>query len=63
MLVDELLAYLFAGQPHVLATPLAQWLDVSSTTVWVAYIGVTWFATALAAGLLGKHWRQEGRTV
>jgi hypothetical protein len=29
MLVDELLAYLFAGQPHVLATPMAQWLASS----------------------------------
>jgi anti-sigma factor RsiW len=48
---------------RLLDMPLAQWLDVSSTTVWVAYLGVTWFATALAAGLLGKHWRQEGRTV
>jgi anti-sigma factor RsiW len=48
---------------RLLDIPLAQWLDVSSTTVWVLCIGVTWFATALAAGLLGKHWRQEGRTV
>jgi anti-sigma factor RsiW len=44
--------------------PLAAWLDISSTTVWVGYIGVTWFATALAAGLLSKHyWRREDRTV
>jgi anti-sigma factor RsiW len=44
--------------------PLTGWLDVSSTTVWVVYIGVTWFATALAAGLLSKHyWRREDRTV
>jgi predicted anti-sigma-YlaC factor YlaD len=43
--------------------PVSQWLEVSSTTLWVAYIGATWFATALAAGLLGKHWRQEGRTI
>ena len=42
---------------------LAQRLNVSSTTVWVAYIGVTWLATALAAGLLGKHWQREGKTV
>ena len=45
-----------------LNSPLAKWLDVSSSTFWFIYIGVTWFATALAAGLLGKHWRQEGRT-
>ena len=43
--------------------PLARWLDVSSTTVWVTYIGITWLATALAAGLLGKHWQQEGKTL
>jgi anti-sigma factor RsiW len=42
--------------------PLAQWLDVSSTTVWIIYIGATWLATALAAGVLGRCWRQEGRT-
>jgi anti-sigma factor RsiW len=34
---------------------LARWLDVSSTAIWAAYIGLTWLATALAAGLLGKH--------
>ena len=39
--------------------PLARWLDVSSTTVLVAYIGMTWLATALAAGLLGKHLQQK----
>jgi predicted anti-sigma-YlaC factor YlaD len=43
--------------------PLAQWLDVSSTTMWVLYFGATWFATALAAGLLAWYWRQESRTV
>jgi anti-sigma factor RsiW len=47
---------------RLLDIPLARWLDVSSTTVWITYIGLTWFATALAAGMLGKHWRQEGRT-
>jgi hypothetical protein len=50
----------FVGLLHI---PVARWLDMSSTTVWVAYIGVTWLATALAAGLLGKHCRQEGRTI
>ena len=29
MLVDDLLAYLFAGRPHVLATPMAHWLATS----------------------------------
>jgi anti-sigma factor RsiW len=40
---------------RLLDIPLSRWLDVSSTTVWVAYIGLTWLATALAAGLLGKR--------
>ncbi len=39
--------------------PLSRWLDVSSTTVWAAYIGLTWLATALAAGLLGKRLRHR----
>lgn len=43
--------------------PLARWLDVPSSAVWFAYNGMTWLATALAAGLLAKHWQQEGRTV
>jgi anti-sigma factor RsiW len=40
---------------RVFDVPLAQWLDISSTTVRVAYIVLTWLATALAAGLLGKR--------
>ncbi len=47
----------------LLDIPLAHWLDLSSTTVWVAYIGVTWLATAFAAGLLVKHRLQEGKTI
>ncbi len=43
--------------------PLAERLEVSSTTIWVAYIGASWMAAALAAGLLGKHWRREGKTI
>jgi predicted anti-sigma-YlaC factor YlaD len=50
----------FAG---LLDIPIARWLNMSSTIVRIAYIGVTWLATALAAGLMGKHWRQEGRPV
>lgn len=42
---------------------MPQWLDVSSAAFWTFYLGTTWLATALAAGLLGKHWRQESRTV
>ncbi len=63
ILFSWMFAFVTLGFVRLLDIPLAQWLDVSSTTVWIAYIGVTWFATALAAGLLGKHWRQEGRTV
>jgi anti-sigma factor RsiW len=47
----------------LLDIPLAQWLNVSSTTVWVAYIGGTWLATALAVGLIGKHRQQEGEII
>ncbi len=43
--------------------PVANWLDVSSTTVWIAFIGVTWMATALSASLIVKRSRQEGRTI
>ncbi len=43
--------------------PVANWLDVSSTTVWIAFIGITWMATALPAGLIIKHLRREGRTI
>jgi anti-sigma factor RsiW len=43
--------------------PLAEWLKISATTAWITYIGLTWLAAAIAAGLLGKHWRREGRTV
>ncbi len=41
--------------------PLSQLLDVSSTALWVIYIGVSWLAAALAAALLVKHSRREGR--
>jgi len=58
-----MVAFMTLGFVRMLDMPLAQWLDVSSTTVWVTYIGITWFATALAAGLLGKHWQREGRTI
>ena len=47
----------------LLGTPLARWLDVSTTAVWVAYIGVTWLATAFAVGLLVKHRQQERTTI
>jgi anti-sigma factor RsiW len=44
---------------RLLDIPLSRWLDVSSTTVWVVYIGLTWLATALAAGLIVKHLQQR----
>lgn len=46
-----------------LYSPLAHWLDVSSGTVAMAYLAGTWAATALAAGLLGKRWRREEKTI
>jgi anti-sigma factor RsiW len=48
---------------HFLNVPLARWLDISSTTVWIAFIGITWPASALAACLLVKNSRQEGKTI
>lgn len=63
VLFSWMVAFVTLKFVQLLDIPLAEWLDVSSTTVWVVYISVTWFATALAAGLLCKHWRQEGRTV
>jgi anti-sigma factor RsiW len=58
-----MVAFMTVGLVRMFDMPLARWLDVSSTTVWIAYVGITWFATAIAAGLLGKHWQQEGRTI
>jgi anti-sigma factor RsiW len=43
--------------------PLAEWLDVSSTTIWIAFMGGSWLAAALAAGMLAKHWHREGKTI
>ncbi len=47
----------------LLDIPLTHWLNVSSATVWITYIGATWLATAFAIALLGKRRQQEGRTV
>ncbi len=47
----------------LLDIPLIRWLDVSSTIGWVAYMGATWLVAALAAGLLGRHSQQEGKTI
>jgi anti-sigma factor RsiW len=44
---------------RLLDIPVGHWLDISSRTVWVVYIGVTWATAALAAGLLGKHLQRE----
>jgi len=58
-----MLTFVTVGFFRLLDIPVAQWLDVPSTTLWVVYVGLTWLATALAAGLLGKHWQQEGRAI
>lgn len=59
-----IVAFLNVRFLQMLDLPVAQWLDVSSTTLWMTYIGWTWLATALAAGLLGrKRWQQEGRSL
>ncbi len=56
-------AFVTLGFIQMLDIPVARWLDIPPTTLWVVYIGLTWLATALAAGVLGKHWHQEGRTI
>ncbi len=58
-----MLTFTTAGLLNLLDIPVARWLDIPSTTLWVVYIGLTWLATALAAGLIGKRWQQEGRTI
>ncbi len=56
--VVTVLTWRFVG---LLDIPLARWLDVSSTIIWIVYIGATWLATVVAAGLLVKHSQQEGK--
>jgi len=51
------------GLVRLLDAPLTRLLAISSATLWVAYIGITWLTTAFAAGLLVKYARQEGRTL
>ena len=63
VLFSWLLTFVTLKLVSLLDTPLAHWLDVSSTTVWVVYIGVTWLATAFAVGLLVKHRQQEGKAI
>jgi anti-sigma factor RsiW len=58
-----MVAFMTLSFVRMLGVPLTRWLDVSSTTLWIAYIGTSWFATALAAGILGKRYQQEGRTI
>jgi anti-sigma factor RsiW len=58
-----MVAFMTLGFVRMLGVPLTRWLDVSSTTLWITYIGISWFATALAAGILGKRYQQESRTV
>jgi predicted anti-sigma-YlaC factor YlaD len=42
---------------------LSKWMDISTAAFWITYIGVSWFAAAFAAGFLGRHLRQEGKTL
>jgi anti-sigma factor RsiW len=62
VLFSWLVTFMTLKLVSLLDIPLARWLDVSSTTVWVAYIGVTWLATAFAVGLLVKHRQHQGET-
>lgn len=58
-----MIVFMTVGFVRMFDIPLARWLDVSSTTVWFTYVGITWFSTALAAGLLGQRFQREGRTI
>jgi anti-sigma factor RsiW len=42
---------------------LAKWMNISTTAVWLAYIGISWFAAVAAAGFLGMHLRQETKRI
>ena len=48
---------------HWLEIPLAHRLGVSPATTWMASMGVIWLATALGAGLIARHVRQEGKII
>jgi anti-sigma factor RsiW len=49
---------------RLIDVPLTQWMNVSSTILWTAYIGITWLITAvLAAGLFIRQARQEAKTL
>jgi predicted anti-sigma-YlaC factor YlaD len=43
--------------------PLAKWLDISTTAIWISYIGISWLVAALSAGILARHLHREGKTV
>jgi anti-sigma factor RsiW len=63
VLFSWMVTFVTFGLVQFLNTPLSRLLDISPTTIWAGFIGVTWLATAVAAGMLGKHWQQDGRTV
>jgi anti-sigma factor RsiW len=48
---------------RILYTPLVQWLQLSSTTLWVTYIGFSSLATAVALLVLVKRSQLEGKTI
>jgi anti-sigma factor RsiW len=43
--------------------PLAKWLDISTTAIWISYIGISWLAAALSVGFFARHLHREGKTV
>ena len=48
---------------RLITISLAKWIDISTAAFWITYIGVSWFAAAFAAGFLGRHLRQEEKTI
>jgi anti-sigma factor RsiW len=59
VLFSWVITYMTLKFVSLLNIPLAQWLNISSTTVWVTYIGMSWVATAFAVGALVKRRQQE----
>jgi len=48
---------------RILYTPLVQWLQLSSTTLWVTYIGLSSLATAVAVLVRIKRSRLEEKPI
>lgn len=48
---------------HLIDITLAKWMNISTAAFWITYIGISWLTVAFAASFLGRHLRQEGKTI